>query len=178
MEKNNKKQWVSLVGSIIAVAAAFFSLYQSSDNKITLKYQGIELSITSKRVDKTEKALNDLAVCPVDVLIEKPLNGTQAEARIPVTGWCTQNDRCQTVFIIVRGESPPSNYWRVTDRCLVQKSGKWSAMALLDHIQPGDMAFIEARVTADPNAYHPGQQLAAPPGKGARSNTVYVRRVE
>jgi len=150
------KERISLAAAIIALTTAIISLITSFHN--------------AEKIESIEE-------CHVEITINEPQNGDHVPAEFDVSGTSTIHDKCRYVFIIIRGVSPPVQYWKVTDIVQVDKRGQWSGRAVLKDVPIGMEPKIHARVSNKPSAYRINQILPSPPVEGVLSNVVKVRRI-
>ena len=170
---------LAAIAGIIALVTAVVQRQTAEDQSIQLAQLIAELAEQRDELDEQGETLEDIRNCRGEIVIgiDEPTSGDQVTSQLHVSGTGTIHQTCRYVFIFVRDISLPA--WKVTDLVQVNTNGQWAGLARLDGFVPaGGQANIEARGTAQSDAYVINAILAAPPERGVPSNLVRVRRVQ
>ena len=152
-------QWLTLIGTIIALLTALLNFIYASRISHEVKY----LSDSSRIISK----------------ISEPLPGDPVGGIIYINGINTPDKLFQYVFIVVRNRANP--VWEIVDLVQTNSNGKWSGVADVSRNCPiGSDIEIRAIITNRSDAYAVGANLPVPPAPvhGTLSDIVIVRRTK
>lgn len=164
---------IAFLTAIIALVAAFLAISQSNiteDKVVIVKDRVVDLRAD---IDQTPDCWAES-----DLTMTEPKDGDQVSSKVIVWGQATPGSLCRYVGVYVRSFSTSQLPWRLTDSWIIDRSGKWSGVARLDHIVVGESAEIHARLTARSVRESLFNDLENPPVSGVPSETIRVWRIE